>query len=142
VGAKNMAIGLLDKLTNFLMPVEEVVVTAEADRLATGRASHLLLHKGSASFALKVIVCSPLNFDDVCLYADYLKLNTVVILNYEGLDGALQQRISDFMNGVCSVTGGKDQRIADYMMLYVPATVTVNKELYAYNVPPYGKRDL
>jgi cell division inhibitor SepF len=134
-----MANGLLDKLTNFLMPIEEAVSPAEAAQPESVRRSNLRLQAASESFALKIVIYTPQNLDDVCLYADYLKLNTVLILDCEGLEGALQQRISDFMNGVCSVTGGKDQRISDHMLLYVPATVTVNKELYAYTIPPYGK---
>ena len=134
-----MTIGLLDKLTNFLMPVEVAISSAEAAQPESARRSNLRLQTASESFALKIVVYTPQNFDDVCLYADYLKLNTAVILNCEGLEDALQQRISDFMNGVSSVTGGKDQRISDHMLLYVPAAVTVYKELYAYTIPSYGK---
>jgi cell division inhibitor SepF len=139
VEAKSMANGLLDKLTNFLMPLEETALPAEVGQSTNERRSQLRLHTIPEPIALKFVVCSPITFDDVCLYADYLKFNAAVIINFAGVDMILQQRISDFLNGVCCVTGGAVQRISDYMTIYVPQNVTVSKELYAYSIPAYGK---
>lgn len=131
-----MAIGLIDKLTNFLMPVEEAQQYAEAPP-ATDRRAQLRVHSPAA---LKVFIAGPTEFDDVKLCADYLKASVAVVINYEGVDGATQQRIGDFLDGMLVVTGGASQRVSDTVTMYVPAHVDINKEMYAYSIPPYVKR--
>ena len=140
VAVRTMASEIMEKLTNFFMTPEETMPMAESERSgSTGRESHLRLHKATKSIDLKVVVCSPMNFDDVCLYADYLKLNTAIILNFEKVDANLQQRVSDFLNGVCKVTEGSVQQISEHLVMYVPAGVAIAKELYAFSIPPYVK---
>jgi len=135
-----MASEIMEKLTNFFMTPEETTPMVESEQTrSTGRESHLRLHKATKSTDLKVVVCSPTNFDDVCLYADYLKLNTALILNFERVDTNLQQRVSDFLDGVCKVTEGSVQRISESLVMYVPVGVAISKELYAFSIPPYVK---
>jgi cell division inhibitor SepF len=136
MGARTMAGGLIDKLTNFLMPVEETVMTEVA--IAKERKAHLRLQH--AQSAMKVYVGSPVTYDDVKIFADYLKINTAVIVNFELVDDKIQQRINDFLGGLCFITGGTTERISDNMLVYVPADVEINKELYSYAVPTYSKR--
>lgn len=128
----------MDKLTNFLMPVdEEVAPHAEEPTAGEPRRAQLKVHSPAA---LKVFVASPAEFDDVRLCADYLKANFAVMINYEDVDAPTQQRIGDFLDGLVAVTTGSSQRISDNVVLYVPAHVDINKELYAFSVPTYVKR--
>ncbi|MDR3565531.1 MAG: cell division protein SepF [Negativicutes bacterium] len=130
-----MAIGLIDKLTNFLMPVEDAALP-EMSTPGDRRAS-LKVHSPAA---LKVYIATPQTFDDVRVCADCLKANVAVLINFEDIDSAdTQQRIGDFLNGVCFVSGGTNQRVSDHVILYVPANVDVNKEPYAYSIPTYSK---
>jgi len=130
-----LASGLIDKLTNFLMPVEETQ-PAEAPPVGDRRAQ-LRVHSPAA---LKVFIASPTEFDDVKLCADYLKANVAVLINFEAVDDAVQQRIGDFLDGLLVVTGGSSQRVSETVVIYVPAQVDINKEMYAYSIPPYVKR--
>ena len=131
-----MAYGLMDKLTNFLMPVEEeehhTVMTVPGDRR-----TQLKVH---APAALKVYVTQPQVFDDVKVCADCLKSNIALVVNYDNADATTQQRIGDFLAGVCFITGSSSQRVSETVMLYVPGNVDINKELYAYSIPTYIKR--
>ena len=132
-----MALGLINKLTNFLMPVEEET-EMPADILGAGdRRAQFRVHTPGA---LKVYIATPQAFDDVRVCADCLKANVALLINYEGADANVQQRIADFLNGVAFVAGGSSQRVSDSVMLYVPANVDVGKEPYAYSVPTYMKR--
>ncbi|MDT8900559.1 cell division protein SepF [Anaeroselena agilis] len=132
-----MASGLIDKLTNFLMPVEEETQPAEAPPVAGERRAQLRVHSPAA---LKVFIASPVEFDDVKLCADYLKANVAVLINLEAVDDAVKQRIGDFLDGLLVITGGASQRVSDSVFVYVPANVDINKEMYAYSVPTYVKR--
>lgn len=132
-----MASGLIDKLTNFLMPVEEESEPAQQQPTAGDRRAQLRVHTPAA---LKVFIAGPAEFDDVRLCADYLKANVAVLINFENTDAATQQRMGDFLDGLLVVTGGASQRVSETVVLYVPAHVDINKEMYAFSVPPYVKR--
>ncbi|MDR3590701.1 MAG: cell division protein SepF [Negativicutes bacterium] len=132
-----MALGLIDKLTNFLMPVEEA---EPAEHISAGdRRANLKVHTPAA---LKVFITAPQAFDDVKVCADCLKAHVAVLINFEDVDSVTQQRIGDFLGGVCVVTDGASQRVSDTVVLYVPSNVDINKEMYAYSVPTYTKRKL
>lgn len=128
--------GLIHKLTNFLMPIEEAEVR-KTDSLRT-RPS-LTVHSNSA-VELKVFVAIPHSFDDVRDFADRLRAKEAVIVNYEYVDQENRQRIADFLNGVCYILEGSVQRISDDSMLYAPENVDISKELYAYSIPTYIKQ--
>lgn len=132
-----MASGLIDKLTNFLMPVEEEGTQPAEIQPVGDRRAQLRVHSPAA---LKVFIANPAEFDDVKLCADYLKANVAVLINYEEADVATMQRIGDFLEGMLAVTGGTNQRVSDKVVMYVPANVDINKEMYAYSVPTYTKR--
>ena len=140
--ARIMGLSLIDKLTNYLMPLEEVAaggsVVSEMDAARARKSMNLQVHT-SESMSLKVVVASPVTYDDVCIYANHLKENVAVVINFSGVDLDMQHAIKDFMNGVCYVVSGNVQRIADSVFIYVPGHVDIEKELYAYSVPAYIK---
>lgn len=134
----NLASGLIDKLTNFLMPVEEEQQVVEAPAVVGDRRAQLRVHSPAA---LKVFIASPAEFDDVKLCADYLKANVAVMMNFEAVDATVRQRIADFLDGLLVITGGACQRVSESVFVYVPAHVDINKEMYAYSIPSYSKRN-
>lgn len=140
-----MALGLMDKLANFLIPLEEEMTAPEkletsaakeAPLQETERRPKLKVHSQSTG-NFKVLVDLPTSFDDVQKYADNLKSNVAVIVNYQQVDAATQQRMSDFLNGVCYVLGGCVQRISEQVILYTFAAIEVDKKIFAYSVPTY-----
>jgi len=137
-----MGLSLLDKLTNYLMPLEEVAtqgnVVSEMDAARARRSMNLQIHT-SESTSLKMVVASPATYDDVCVYANHLKENVAVVINFTDVAIDMQHAIKDFMNGVCYVVAGNVQRIADSVFIYTPGHVDIEKELYAYSVPAYSK---
>lgn len=140
-----MALGLMDKLANFLIPLEEEMAAPEKMETSaakevpvqeTERRPKLKVHSQPTG-NLKVFVDLPTSFDDVQKYADNLKSNVAVIVNYQQVDAATQQRMSDFLNGVCYVLGGCVQRISEQVILYTYAAIEVDKKIFAYSVPTY-----
>lgn len=137
-----MGLSLIDKLTNYLMPLEEVAAqgrsVSEMDTARARKSVNFQVHTNSSAF-LKVVVASPMTYDDVCTYANHLKDDVAVVINFTGVDIEMQRAIKDFMNGVCYVISGNVQRIADSVFIYVPGHIDIEKELYAYSVPAYIK---
>lgn len=138
-----MALGLIDKLANFLIPVEEEAalegekpVTKEAIAPESERRPKLKVHSQQTE-SLKVFVDLPTSFDDVQQYANYIRSNTAVVVNYQQVDSVTQQRMSDFLNGVCYILGGSVQRISTHVVLYAYQNVEIDKKIFAYSVPTY-----
>ncbi|BBB92694.1 MAG TPA: cell division protein SepF [Methylomusa anaerophila] len=138
-----MAFSLIDKLTNFLMPLEETATEPESSTAMNGRENiqeaterkhHLRVHTAAV---LKIFVDVPTCFDDVQLYADHLKSNAAIVVNYHQVDSETQQRISDFLNGVCYILGGMVQRVSEQVVIYAYANIEIDKKIYAYSVPTY-----
>lgn len=133
---------MLDKLTNYLMPVEETATKTqkitESDSDNEAKPLNLQVHTNQ-SIALKMVIVSPASYDDVRTYADHLKANIAVVMNLTGVEMDMQYAIKDFMNGVSYILACNVQRIADSIFIYTPANVAIDKELYAYSVPTYIK---
>lgn len=80
--------------------------------------------RGSA--AGEVSLFAPRSFADVTDIADALRMRAVVIVNLQGADRGLLQRIVDFTSGVAYTLDGKIQKLADAMYLVVPPGTPVN----------------
>jgi cell division inhibitor SepF len=73
-----------------------------------------------------VAVFAPRSFGDVTEIADALRARQVVIVNVQGADRTLLQRVVDFTSGVAYTIDGRIQKLADAIYLVVPAGVNVN----------------
>jgi cell division inhibitor SepF len=139
----------LDKLTNILMPMEEVIEEELVEEKPVARKEEAAFSErkvvnGTNAFytpavssrpqltvhvtktpELKIQVYVPSKFDQVMEIADDLKNNKAVIVNYERVTTEEQRRICDFINGACYVIDGAAKRISAAMVLYVPNGVSV-----------------
>ena len=55
---------------------------------------------------VKVVVLEPANFDDSQKVADYLRNNQPVVVNFEGTEGLVTKRMTDFISGTIYALGG------------------------------------
>jgi len=94
-------------------PKRNVVAFAGRERRATGG---------------QVSLFAPRTFGDVTHIADALRARQVVIVNLQGVDRGLLQRVVDFTSGVAYTLDGKIQKLADAMYLVVPPGTHVNSE--------------
>ncbi len=74
----------------------------------------------------EVSLFAPRAFADVTEIADALRARQVVIVNLQGVDRGLLQRVVDFTSGVAYTLDGKIQKLADAMYLVVPPGTPVN----------------
>ena len=73
-----------------------------------------------------VAVFAPRSFADVTEIADALRSRQVVIVNVQGADRNLLQRVVDFTSGVAYTIDGRIQKLAEAIYLVVPSGVNVN----------------
>ena len=83
----------------------------------------------SSSSAMEVCVIKPQTFDDAGTIAETLLANRTVILNMEGLDYALAQRLIDFISGACYAINGSLQRVSGYIFVVTPHAVDISDDL-------------
>ncbi len=84
---------------------------------------------GRSNNRMQVCVIKPSTFEDVKEIADTLLSNCTIILNMEGIDLALAQRIIDFIMGSCYAIDGNLQRISNYIFIITPASVEISGDL-------------
>ncbi len=115
-----MAQGLLNKLTNFLMPLEDE--TAEEQQTQTGqRPTVLRVHQQTG---MRVYVAVPRGKDEEFRHlADCLISRISLVVNYEHLNAELQEKVHDFLCGVTYIIGGRLTRINEKIVMYVPANI-------------------
>ncbi|WP_051533413.1 cell division protein SepF [Anaerovibrio sp. RM50] len=147
---------ILKKLEDFFAPVEvedelyldeEEVIDGQVERKVVGGAStvkavkpakpsvvpmqkpNLTLYTNNAPrpAEMKIKIFMPQRFDDVREVADALKARSSAIVNYERVELPEQQRICDFLNGVCYIQDGFVHRVSNTMVLYAPNGVEINE---------------
>ena len=89
-----------------------------------------------------VAVFAPRTFADVTEVADALRGRQVAILNLQGADRTLLQRVVDFTSGVAYTIDGRIQKLAEAIYLVVPAGVVVNSANLREHMDNDGMLDL
>lgn len=83
----------------------------------------------SQSVSMEVCVIKPTSMEDAREIADTLQDNSTVILNLEGIDMELAQRIIDFTSGACYSLGGSLQKVSSYIFVIGPFNVDITGDL-------------
>ncbi|MDO5362732.1 MAG: cell division protein SepF [Eubacteriales bacterium] len=78
---------------------------------------------------MEVCVIKPSSMEDTREIADTLVDNSTVILNLEGIDVELAQRIIDFTSGACYSLGGSLQKVSSYIFVLGPYNVDITGDL-------------
>lgn len=76
--------------------------------------------------SMKVCVIKPTSIEECREITDTLLSNRTVVLNLEGLDVDIAQRIIDFTSGSCYAMSGNMQKISNYIFIITPATVDIS----------------
>ena len=75
---------------------------------------------------LKVVVLQPRSFEDVQSMVEHIKARRPVILNLDLCEIKNRQRVLDFMSGATYGSGGKIQKISEFIFLSAPSTVHID----------------
>ena len=75
---------------------------------------------------MEVCVIKPTSVEDAREITETLLANRTVVLNLEGLDVDVAQRIIDFTSGSCFAISGNLQKISHYIFIITPSSVDVS----------------
>ncbi|MBE5865985.1 MAG: cell division protein SepF [Lachnospiraceae bacterium] len=75
---------------------------------------------------MEVCVIKPTSVEDAREITETLLANRTVVLNLEGLDVDVAQRIIDFTSGSCFAIAGNLQKISHYIFIITPASVDIS----------------
>ncbi|MCI8463914.1 MAG: cell division protein SepF [Lachnospiraceae bacterium] len=78
------------------------------------------------SAGMEVCVIKPTSVEDAREITETLLANRTVVLNLEGLDVDIAQRIIDFTSGSCFAIAGNLQKISHYIFIITPASVDIS----------------
>ena len=89
---------------------------------------------------MEVCVIKPTSVEDGREITETLLANRTVVLNLEGLDVDIAQRIIDFTSGSCYAISGNLQKISHYIFIITPASVDISGDFQellsgAFDVP-------
>lgn len=82
--------------------------------------------KKTSANGMEVCVIKPTSVDDSREITDTLLQNRTVVLNLEGLDVDIAQRIIDFTSGSCYAIGGNLQKISHFILIITPPSVDIS----------------
>ena len=100
--------------------------------------------KKSAS-GMEVCVIKPRSMEDAREITDTLLADCTVVLNMEGLDLDVAQRIIDFASGSCYAISGNLQKVSNFIFVSTPSDVDVSGDYQeilngAFDVPSLGNK--
>ena len=94
----------------------------------------------SGAAGMEVCVIKPTSVEDGREITDTLLANRTVVLNVEGLDMEIAQRIIDFASGSTYAINGDLQKISHYIFIITPSSVDISGDFQeilsgAFEVP-------
>ena len=78
-----------------------------------------------SSSQFKVVVMQPENFNDAQDICDHLKNKKPIVINLEGLEKDLAQRIIDFLSGSVYSLDGSIQKVSSEIFIVAPYNVDI-----------------
>lgn len=82
--------------------------------------------KNNNGSGMEVCVIKPTSVEDAREITETLLNNRTVVLNVEGLDVEIAQRIIDFTSGSTFAISGNLQKISNYIFIITPASVDIS----------------
>lgn len=110
------------------LPVKEDTMVEEDKTVkkATPKVTPMRQMKKMPGTGMEVCVIKPTTVEDAREITETLLANRTVVLNLEGLDVDIAQRIIDFTSGSCFAISGNLQKISHYIFIITPASVDIS----------------
>ena len=99
--------------------------------------------KRNIGAGMEVCVIKPSSVEDAREITETLLANRTVVLNLEGLDVDIAQRIIDFTSGSCFAISGNLQKISHYIFIITPSSVDISGDFQeilsgSFDVPAFN----
>ncbi len=116
--------------------------TTKTRQKSSSKISPMRTTGSSRRTGMEVYVIRPKSMEDAREVTETLLDECTVILNMEGIDYDLAQRIIDFACGSCYAIHGNLQKVSNYIFIITPASVDISGDVQnmiggAYDVPNF-----
>ncbi len=108
------------------VPREEPHVVKDNKPKQTTKITPMRPAKKQGASGMEVCVIKPTSVEDAREITETLLSNRTVVLNVEGLDVDIAQRIIDFTSGSCFAISGNLQKISNYIFIITPESVDIS----------------
>lgn len=111
------------------IPIKETMAEPEEDKTTIKKTTPKITpmrQTKKAGNGMEVCVIKPTSIEDAREITETLLANRTVVLNLEGLDVDIAQRIIDFTSGSCFAISGNLQKISHYIFIITPAIVDIS----------------
>lgn len=115
-------------------PKKTTTRAPRAPKAPKPRRSSFRSSRQSANISFEVCVIKPNSYDDTQEIADTLLAGKAVVLNFEGVNLDISQRIIDFVSGSTYSIAGNLQRVSGYIYLVTPSTIDITGDLMEFVV--------
>lgn len=97
----------------------------------------------SAASRGEVCVLRPTAFEDSREISDVLLSGRAAVINLEGIDLKLAQRIIDFISGSCYAMAGNIEKISNYIFIVTPESIEISGDIQevissGINIPSFN----
>lgn len=122
--------------------LEDAIVneTKTVAKPSVSKVTPITTRRRTAGNGMEVCVIKPTSFEDSREVTETLLSGRAVVINFEGLDVDLAQRIIDFTCGTCVAIDGNLRKISSYIFIVTPKSVDISGDLQdllteAFEVP-------
>ncbi len=105
---------------------EETEEYEEKPKKAPAKVTQMRQPRRTVGNGMEVCVIKPTSVEDAREVTDTLLSNRTVVLNLEGIDMDIAQRIIDFTFGSTYAIKGNFQKISQYIFIITPASVDIS----------------
>lgn len=84
---------------------------------------------GVRGSGMEVSIQKPTSFEDSSEICDVLLTGKAAIVNLEGIDVDVAQRIIDFVSGACYAMSGNIQKVSSYIFIVTPAGIDISGDM-------------
>lgn len=119
--------------------------SAPAKQIKTSSKISPMRPRKASAPGMEVCVIKPHSMEDAKEITETLLANCTVVLNMEGLELEVAQRIIDFASGSCYAIDGNLQKISNYIFIITPSSVDISGDFQeiltgAFDVPSFEKK--
>lgn len=105
---------------------DDITLDDDKPKKASPKVTPMRQMKKMPGNGMEVCVIKPTTVEDAREITETLLANRTVVLNLEGLDVDIAQRIIDFTSGSCFAISGNLQKISHYIFIITPASVDIS----------------
>ena len=124
-------------------PIKEDITTEEEKpvKKTIPKVTSMRPMKKMMDSGMEVCVIRPTTVEDAREITETLLMNRPVILNVEGLDVDIAQRIIDFTSGSCFAINGNLQPVSKYIFIVTPANIDISGDVQSWLDSSYGSTE-